>query len=71
MSKSKVIGTYKKSDGSTFTVTDDDYKKMREMTDEEVHEAALSDPDAQPLTEEQLKNLKPVNPNRRKPTSHE
>ncbi len=66
----KIIGTYKKSDGSTFTVTEDDYKEMRKMTDEEVHEAALSDPDAQPLTEEELKKLKPVNPNLRKPASH-
>jgi len=68
MSDNKVIGTYKKSDGSTFTVSDDDYEEMRNMTDEEVHEAALSDPDAQPLTEEQLKKLKPVDPkSKRKP----
>lgn len=68
MSNNKVIGTYKKSDGSTFTVSEDDYKDMRNMTDEEVHEAALSDPDAQPLTEEQLEKLKPVDPkSKRKP----
>jgi putative transcriptional regulator len=30
------------------------------MTDEEDHAAALSDPDAQPLTEEQLKRMKRV-----------
>lgn len=28
------------------------------MTDEEVHAAALADPDAQPLTEEQLKRFR-------------
>jgi putative transcriptional regulator len=31
---------------------------MREMTDEEVEAAALSDPDAQPLTEEDLVHMK-------------
>jgi putative transcriptional regulator len=30
------------------------------MTDEEVLAAALADPDAQPLTEERLANMKPV-----------
>ena len=33
------------------------------MTEEALHDAALSDPDAQPLTEEQLKHFKRVNPN--------
>ncbi len=33
-------------------MSDDDYKEMRHMTDEEVHEAALFDPDAQPLSTE-------------------
>src|SRR5213080_1032298 len=31
---------------------------MREMTDEEVHAAALSDPDAQPLTKEDFARMK-------------
>ena len=62
MNKSKVIGTYNQSDGSTFTVTDDDFKEARKMTDEEIHRAALSDPDAQPLTDEQLKKFKRVSP---------
>jgi putative transcriptional regulator len=31
-----------------------DWERLRKMTDEEVEAAALSDPDAQPLTEEQL-----------------
>ncbi|MBL1259747.1 MAG: hypothetical protein COB33_004340 [Thiotrichaceae bacterium] len=58
----KIIGTYKKTDGTTFTVKEDDYTKMREMTEEEVHEAALSDPDAQPLTSEELARFRRVNP---------
>lgn len=40
-----------------------DREALDQMTDEELHEAALSDPDAQPLTEEQLKRFKRVNPN--------
>lgn len=34
--------------------------EMRPMTDEEVHAAALADPDAQPRTPEQLRNAKRV-----------
>jgi putative transcriptional regulator len=33
---------------------------MRDMTDEEIEAAALADPDAQPLTQEQLANSRPV-----------
>ncbi len=40
-----------------------DKKALDEMTEEELHEAALEDPDAQPLSEEQLKRFKRVNPN--------
>jgi len=40
-----------------------DKEALDKMTEEEIHNAALSDPDAQPLTEEQLKNFKRVNPN--------
>lgn len=59
---SKTIGTYQKTDGSSVTITEDHYTKMRKMTDEEVHDAALSDPDAQPLSEEQMKKFKRVHP---------
>ena len=38
-------------------------KLISNMSDEELHKRALSDPDAQPLTEEQLKHFKRVNPN--------
>jgi len=54
--------TYQKTDGSTVTITEKHYKKAREMTEEEIHEAALADRDAQPLTEEEFEKLKPVNP---------
>jgi len=40
-----------------------DKEAIDKMTEEEIHNAALSDPDAQPLTEEQLKHFKRVNPN--------
>jgi len=53
---------YQKTDGSTITITEDHYKKAREITEEEVHEAALSDPDAQPLTSEELARFRRVNP---------
>ncbi len=38
-----------------------DKDALDQMTEEELHEAALDDPDAQPLTEEQLKHFKRVN----------
>ena len=36
-----------------------DWDKLMNMTEEEIHAAALSDPDAQPLTEEQLARMVP------------
>jgi len=35
-----------------------DWKRLRALTDEEVTAAALSDPDAQPATEEQLARMR-------------
>ena len=35
-----------------------EWARARAMTDEQVHEAALSDPDAQPLTDEQLAKMR-------------
>jgi putative transcriptional regulator len=35
-----------------------DWSKADAMTDEDIHAAALSDPNAQPLTEEDLKHMK-------------
>lgn len=37
-----------------------DWEKVDAMTDEEVHVAALADPNAQPLTDEELKRLRLV-----------
>jgi len=37
--------------------SDTDWEAVRALTEEEIHEAALSDPDAQPLTEEELEQL--------------
>jgi putative transcriptional regulator len=34
-----------------------DWERLRNMTDEEVEAAALSDPDAQPMTDEELASL--------------
>ena len=34
--------------------------KLERMTDQDVRDAALSDPDAQPLTEEEAKEFKPA-----------
>ena len=39
--------------------TKHDWSAADAMTDEEIRAAALSDPDAQPLTEEQLRHFKP------------
>jgi putative transcriptional regulator len=37
-----------------------DWSNADAMTDEEIHAAALADPDAQPLTKTQLARMKPV-----------
>jgi len=37
-----------------------DWKRLDAMTEEEVHQVALSDPDNPPLTKEELKRMKPV-----------
>ena len=37
-----------------------DLKKLRALTDEEINTAALSDPDAQPLTDEELSEFRVV-----------
>lgn len=43
-------------------VSDTDWDAVDKMTEEEIHAAALADPDAQPLSEEQLKKFKRVVP---------
>ena len=48
-------------DGSTKPLEDKtDWARLRAMTDEEVTAAALADPDAQPLTAEQLSTARRV-----------
>jgi len=61
-----ITAKFRKSDGKLVRVYPDGREEvlpkrpMRPMTDEEVHAAALSDPDNPPLTEERLKQLKRV-----------
>lgn len=43
-----------------------DWERLRNMTEEEAVRNAEADPDAQPLTEEQLSRMKVVNPNHKK-----
>jgi putative transcriptional regulator len=61
-----ITARIRKSDGKLVRVYPDGRevalrkRPIRPMTDEEVHAAALSDPDNPPLTEERLKQLKRV-----------
>ena len=65
MSKTTTIAKMRR-DGTVVEVLTDGTERafpdrpMRPMTDEEVHAAALADPDAQPLTEERLAHMKRV-----------
>ncbi len=45
--------------------TDFDWAEFDAMSDEEVHKAALADPDAQPLTKRQLARMRRVTPVKR------
>jgi putative transcriptional regulator len=48
-------------DGSTGPLEDKtDWKRLRTMTEEQVHAAALADPDAQPLTDADFTRMKQV-----------
>jgi putative transcriptional regulator len=70
MSNSDTIVTRRQSDDTVVRVMPDgttrplaegtDWERLRAMTDEEATAEALSDPDAQPLTEAQLANMKRV-----------
>jgi hypothetical protein len=46
-------------DGSAFTDLTD-WERLRDMTGKEITAEALSDPDAQPLTEEELRRMRRV-----------
>ena len=68
MNNETTIVTKRQSDGTLAQVLPDgttkplddktDWGRLRNMSDEEVHAAALADPDAQPLTEERLAKMK-------------
>ncbi len=70
MSNKNTIVARRKSDGTVVQVLPDgstrgledktDWKRLRAMTDEEVRAAALSDPDAQPLTDADFARMKRV-----------
>ena len=70
MSKRNTIVAKRQSDGSlvqelsggSATPLEDktDWTRLRAMTDEEVMAAALADPDAQPMTQEQLRTARRV-----------
>jgi putative transcriptional regulator len=45
---------------TTMTTTGHDWSRADAMTDDEVHAAALKDPDAQPLTEARLARMRAV-----------
>jgi putative transcriptional regulator len=70
MSNSTTIVTTRQSDGTVVQVLPDgatqpltektDWKRLRAMTDEEVTAAAAADPDARPMTPEQLQKAKRI-----------
>src|SRR5436853_1695898 len=67
MSKTTTIAR-RRPDGTLVEVLDDGTERpfpdddlpMREMTEEEIHAAAMSDPDALPMTEEERRNARRV-----------
>jgi putative transcriptional regulator len=70
MSKKNTIVAKRRSDGALVQVLPDgsakpladktDWARLRAMTDEEVTAAAMSDPDARPMTPEQLRAARRV-----------
>ena len=70
MSKKNTIVARRQSDGTVVQVLRDgstkpfedktDWARLRAMTDEEVTAAALADPDARPMTPEQLRTARRV-----------
>jgi putative transcriptional regulator len=66
MSETTIIARMR-PDGTVVEVLDDGTERpfperppMREMTEEEIHAAAMSDPDALPMTEEEFRNARRV-----------
>ncbi|MBP6014867.1 MAG: BrnA antitoxin family protein [Alphaproteobacteria bacterium] len=50
-------------------ISEADWDRLRNLSDEEIHRRALSDPDAQPTTREFWKNARVVVPTAKEPTS--
>ncbi|VAW55753.1 hypothetical protein MNBD_GAMMA07-1010 [hydrothermal vent metagenome] len=57
------IMTREHKPGTPFDDSHIDYSEADALTEEQIENAAKSDPDAQPLTEEHIKNLKIRRPN--------
>jgi putative transcriptional regulator len=61
-----IIAKIRKNDGRLVRVHPDGHEEVlrnrpiRSMTEAEIEAAAIGDPDAQPLSEEQLKRLRPI-----------
>jgi len=49
--------------GTPFDDSGIDYKEVESLDEDQIKEAAESDPDAQPLTDDQIKHLKIRRPN--------
>lgn len=61
MSKSNIIATKRQSNGAPRLLPETtDWERLRGMGDEEVAAAAAADPDARPMTPEQLRTAKRV-----------
>ena len=54
--------TYTRDTNKPFDDSDIDYSAIDNITNEEIQEGAISDPDAQPQTKEQLSKFKRVKP---------
>jgi Ca2+-binding EF-hand superfamily protein len=65
------VPTKKQIDEAEKAFAKVDWAKLDAMTDEEIEAAARSDPDNPPLTDEELKNLRPVRKTRRGPEAAE
>lgn len=70
MRKENIIIAKRRSDGTFVQVSPDgasnpledktDWKRLRAMTEEEAYAAAMADPDAPPLTNENMSRMRPV-----------
>ncbi len=54
--------TFKHSDGSDIIVNEKDYEDIKNLTDEEFEKMAQADSDHPPMSDEESKRLKRINP---------